>query len=117
MRVPAKNARGWTIEWQKSRVTRKECKRLREEFEVRRFTAQKGSWNIAKKSMLEDRGALPKEDGDLPRECQAMNEANLFSSWLREDVEHKEEERVRMTRPNEKKAKVGKERERKKGKG
>ena len=30
-----------------------------------RFTAQKGVWNYAKKRMLEDRGALPKEEGDL----------------------------------------------------
>ena len=83
-RVPAKNARGWTIEGQKkTRVTRKECKRLREEFEVGGFVAQKGSWNITKKRMLEDGGALPKEDGDLPREYQAMHEENFLSSWLR----------------------------------
>ena len=46
-RVPAKNARRWTIEVLKRRVTRKECKRLRDEFEVGDFMAQKGLWNIA----------------------------------------------------------------------
>ena len=32
--------------------TRKEFKRLREEFEVGGFTAQKGVWNIAAKRMV-----------------------------------------------------------------
>ena len=27
--------------------------------------AQSGLWNIAKKRMLEDRGAVPKEEGDV----------------------------------------------------
>ena len=58
--------------------------------------AQKGSWNIAKKRMLEYRGALPKEDGDLPREYQAMHEENFLSSWLREDMEREQEERKRL---------------------
>ena len=39
--------------------------------------------------MLEDRGAVPKEDGDLLREYQAMREENFLSSWLREDAEVK----------------------------
>ena len=84
--VPAKNARGWKIEGQNRRVTKKECKRLREEFEVEGFTAQKGLWNIAKSKKLEDRGALPREDGDLLREYQAMHEENFLTSWLRGDV-------------------------------
>ena len=44
----------------KRRVTRKECKRLREEFEVGGFMVQEGLWNVAKKRMLEDGGALAK---------------------------------------------------------
>ena len=51
--------------------------------------AQKGFWNIAKKRMLKDRGALPKEEGDLIREFKAMLEENFLSSWLREDEEGK----------------------------
>ena len=35
--------------------------------------AQKALWNITKKGMLEDRGALPREDGDSPREYQAIH--------------------------------------------
>ena len=46
-----------------------------------------------KKRMLEDRGALPREDGDLLAECHAMHEENFLSSWLREDVAGQEEER------------------------
>ena len=45
-RVPDRNATGWKVEGEKGRVTREECKRLREEFEVGGFMAQKGSWNI-----------------------------------------------------------------------
>ena len=48
--------------------------------------------------MLEDRGALPREDGDLLRENQAMHEDNFLSSWLWEDVEGKDEERGRLNR-------------------
>ena len=51
-RVPATIAR-WKIEGSKRRVTRVECKRLREEFEVRGVVVQKESWNIATKRMLE----------------------------------------------------------------
>ena len=35
---------------------------------------KKGSWNIVKKRMLEDRGALPKEEGDLIIEYKAMHD-------------------------------------------
>ena len=91
------NARGWKIEGQKRRVIRKECKRLREEFEVGGF-AKWGCGTLSKKRMLEDRGAVPKEDGNFLRECQAMHEENFLSSWLREDVEGKEEEREKMNK-------------------
>ena len=59
--------------------------------------AQKELWNIAKKRML-DRGAFPREDGDLLREYQAMQEENLLSSWLWEDAEGKKEERAKMNK-------------------
>ena len=45
---------------------------------------EKGLWNIAKRRMLQDRGALPRKDGDVLREYQAMLEENFLSSWLRE---------------------------------
>ena len=77
------------------RVIREECKRLQAEFEEG-FMAQKGLWNIAKKRQLDDRRALPKEDGELLREYQAMHEENFLSSRLRKDVERKEEERKRL---------------------
>ena len=38
-RVPAKNAKGWTIEGRKRRVTRKECKRFLAEFDEGGFMA------------------------------------------------------------------------------
>ena len=40
-RCRTENATGWKVDGDKTRVTREECKRLREEFEVGGFTAQK----------------------------------------------------------------------------
>ena len=64
--------RGCKVEGRKKKGHRKECTRLREEFEVGGFMAQKGPWNIAKRRMLEDRGALPRRR--RLREYQAMHE-------------------------------------------
>ena len=94
-RLPAKNARGWKIEGQKRRVTWKENKQLREEFEVGGFMAQQGLWNIAKKRMLEDRGDPLEEDGNQLREYRATHE-QILSSWLREDVEGEKAEMERL---------------------
>ena len=35
--------------------------------------------------MLQDRGALPKKEGDVVREYRALHEENFMSSWLRGD--------------------------------
>ena len=59
------------------------------------FHGANALWNIAKKRMLEDREALPREDGDSLREYQAMHE-ETFSAvgggrlWM---VKNKERER------------------------
>ena len=45
-----------------------------------------------KKQALQDRGALPREEGDAIREFQAMREENFLSSWLREDGKSKMKE-------------------------
>ena len=81
----------------KRRATRKKFQILREEFEVGGFMTEKRLWNIAKKRMLEDRGALPKEDGNLLREYRAVHEENFLSSWLREDVGGEEGETERLS--------------------
>ena len=102
-RVSARNARGWKLEGRKEEspgnnvrnclrkdgiITRSERKWLREELEDGGFVLQKKVlWNIAHTRVLEGRGAVPKEDGDLFREYQAMREENFLSSWLREDVQ------------------------------
>ena len=57
----------------------------RNKFEMEGFMAQKGLWNLARNKALQDRGALPREEGDAIREFQAMREENFLSSWLRED--------------------------------
>ena len=46
--------------------------------------------------MLRDRGALPKEEGNFVRVWKAMHADNFLSSWLREDVESREERRKDM---------------------
>ena len=47
--------------------------------------AQKGLWNLARNKALQDRGALPEDEGDTIREYKAMHEENFLSSWWRED--------------------------------
>ena len=44
---------------------------------------------LSKKRKLEDRGALPKEEGDLIIEYKAMHEENFLSSCLEDDTEGK----------------------------
>ena len=68
--------------------------------------AQKGLWNITKKRMLEDRGALPKEDGDCVREYKAMHEDNFVGCWLREDTEGKATAGEEMKKGHRRKDKV-----------
>ena len=48
--------------------------------------AQKGLWNVAREKMLQDRGALLEEEGDVVREYKAMHEQNFWCNWLREDT-------------------------------
>ena len=66
-RGPSKGGKNWRIEGHKRRITRKEYRRLWNEIEMGGFLAQKGLWNLAREKMLEDRGALPKEEGDIVR--------------------------------------------------
>ena len=89
--MPDRNAKIRKGEGEKRRVTKKECKRLREEFEVEGFMAPKEFWkNIANKRMFEDRRAMPREEEkDLIREHKAVHEEKFLSSWLRDDAEGK----------------------------
>ena len=84
--VPAKEARNWKIQGQERRTSRKECQRLLNKFEMEGFMAQKGLWNLDREKMLQDRGALPEEEGDIVREYKAKHEDIFLSSWLREDL-------------------------------
>ena len=85
-RVPAKEARIWKIDRTKKRITQeKEYQRLLIKFEMAVFVAQKGLWNLVGEKVLQDRGALPKEEGDVIREYKAMHEEKFLSSWLGED--------------------------------
>ena len=65
-RGPDRNAKGWNMEGEEGRVTRKECKRLMEKFEGGGFDGHKtGLWNIAKERMLEGQGSLSQRGGRL----------------------------------------------------
>ena len=66
-RVLAREARNWKIEGQKRRITRKERRGLWNEFDTGGFMAQKGLWNVAREKLVQDRGALPEEEGDIVR--------------------------------------------------
>ena len=95
-RVPAKEARNWKIEGKKRRITRKKCKRQINGFELEGLMAQKGLWNFAREKRLQERGAIPKEEGDVIREYNAMHEESFLSSWLREDLVEKQERRKKV---------------------
>ena len=75
--------------------------------------AQKELRNLAISEALQDRGALPKEEGDTIRECKAMHEENFLSSWLRDYEEGKRKSKMKVDKKV--KAEVGKKEE--KGRG
>ena len=54
-------------------------------FEMEGFLAQKGLWNLARSNILQDRGAVPQEDGHIFRESKVMHEEDFMSSWFREE--------------------------------
>ena len=54
---------------------------------------QRGFWNQARENVLQDRGALPDEEGDVIGEYNAMNEENFLSSWLREEKKSRKKEK------------------------
>ena len=85
-RIPANEAKDWKMEGKKRRITRKVFQRLIHEFELEGLMTQKGLWNLAREKRLQERGAMPKEEGDVIREYNAMSEENFRSSWLREDL-------------------------------
>ena len=63
-KVPAKEAKNWKIEGQKRRTTRKEYRKLLNEFEWEGFMAQKGV-ESRQRQILQDRDALPNEESDV----------------------------------------------------
>ena len=64
------------------------------------------------KNVLQDRGALPKEEGNVTRECQAAHEENFLSScWLREEGKQGKQE-ITMEAGKETKEEAGKKRTR-----
>ena len=80
------------------------------------FVAQKGLWNPAReRTMLQDRGALLEEEGDVVREYKAMHADNFLSTWLREDVERKEERRSNVNKETREEVSRTGKREGKKG--
>ena len=87
-RVPTKEARNWKLEGQKKRITRKKYQRLKKKVEMACFMAQRGLESRQRK-VLQGRGVLPQEEGDVIREFQAVHEENFPSSRLREEGKDK----------------------------
>ena len=85
-RVPAKEAKTWKSEGQK-RSQRKDTS------DCGISSKREDSWhkNVGgtspKVSIMKERGALLKEEGDIVREYKAMHEENFMRNWLGEDVE------------------------------
>ena len=77
--------------------------------------AQKGPWNLARDTMLQDRSALPKEGSDVIREYKAMHEENFLSSWLREDVEGTAERKKKVDKETREEVSRKRKREGEKG--
>ena len=50
--------------------------------------------------LLQDKGALTKEEGDVAREYKAIHEEHFPSSWLRKDGEEKKGRKMEAERGN-----------------
>ena len=51
--------------------------------------AQKGLWNLAKEKFLRERGALPKEEGDVIRKYKATHEEKHIQQLAKGRCERK----------------------------
>ena len=99
-RVPAVEARNWSIEGQKRRITRQEYQRLLNKLERESFMAQKGLESCLRKDP-EGKGSVATGRG-----CDALERTRLclkkfLSSWVREYGREKEERMVEVTNENE----------------
>ena len=74
------------LKGKKRRITRKEYQRLFNKFEMECFMAQKGLWNLVEKKVLQERGALPQEEGDVIREYKAMHVKNVMTRGKEEQL-------------------------------
>ena len=73
---------------------------------------KEGLLNLSKKNQaLQDRGALPREEGDAIREFKAMHEENFLGSWLRKDSKSKTKEDQEVREDVGKKGEKGREKE------
>ena len=88
-RVPAKEAKNWRIEGEQKRITRKECQRLLNNFDMEVVITQKriveprkrkAKGPDGKRSVC---GIRPNEEGDVVKEYEAMHEEHFWCSWLR----------------------------------
>ena len=70
--VATKEARSWRIEGPKRRIARKEHQGFFNKFEMEGCMAQKGLGNLVREKVLQDRGELPKEEGDVIREYKSF---------------------------------------------
>ena len=73
--------------------------------------AQKGLWNLAGEKVLRERGALPKEKGDVIGECKAMHE-DTFPEQLVEGKMGKRKKKEHGNGQGDQKEERGKKRRR-----
>ena len=77
------------------RILAKEARQWKLEGQTKEYWKYGVSLMLPNK-MLEDRGALQKEDGNQMREYQAMQEEKFLSSWMREGVKGRKAEMERL---------------------
>ena len=85
-RVPAKEASSWRIEGQKRRISTKEYQRHLKKFAIWRT---KDCEISSEKRCCRVGGVLPKEEGDVIREYEAMHEEHFDGQLLKERWERK----------------------------
>ena len=85
-RIPANEVRYWKVQGPKKRIIQRETEdcgmSLRREVSWR----SKGYGRLRERKILEDRGALPRKEGDQMGEYKAVHEETVSASWLRDDV-------------------------------
>ena len=100
LQAEASMARGWNELLPKrpniGRLKGKRGESPGRQIRVGRIDGTKKGCGVLREKELQERGAMPEEEGDVIREYNAMHEENFLSNWLRKDLAGKEERRRKV---------------------